>query len=124
MAGAVTVLMKDALHPNLLQTLEGQPAFVHAGPFANIAHGNSSILADQLALRLGDYVVTESGFGADIGMEKFFDIKCRASGLIPDCVVLVATIRALKMHGGGPRVIPGRPLDKAYTCLLYTSRCV
>jgi methylenetetrahydrofolate dehydrogenase (NADP+)/methenyltetrahydrofolate cyclohydrolase/formyltetrahydrofolate synthetase len=114
-AGAVTVLMKDALHPNLLQTLEGQPAFVHAGPFANIAHGNSSILADQLALRLGDYVVTESGFGADIGMEKFFDIKCRASGLIPDCVVLVATIRALKMHGGGPRVIPGRPLDKAYT---------
>ena len=114
-AGAVTVLMKDALHPNLLQTLEGQPAFVHAGPFANIAHGNSSILADQLALRLGDYVVTESGFGADIGMEKFFDIKCRTSGLIPDCVVLVATIRALKMHGGGPRVIPGRPLDKAYT---------
>ncbi len=114
-AGAVTVLMKDALHPNLLQTLEGQPAFVHAGPFANIAHGNSSIVADQLALRLGDYVVTESGFGADIGMEKFFDIKCRASGLIPDCVVLVATIRALKMHGGGPRVIPGRPLDKAYT---------
>ena len=114
-AGAVTVLMKDALHPNLLQTLEGQPAFVHAGPFANIAHGNSSILADQLALRLGDYVVTESGFGADIGMEKFFDIKCRTSGLVPDCVVLVATIRALKMHGGGPRVIPGRPLDKAYT---------
>ncbi|MBX7252221.1 MAG: formate--tetrahydrofolate ligase [Candidatus Promineofilum sp.] len=113
--GAVTVLMKDALHPNLLQTLEGQPAFVHAGPFANIAHGNSSILADRLALRLGDYVVTESGFGADIGMEKFFDIKCRASGLVPDCVVLVATIRALKMHGGGPRVVPGRPLDKAYT---------
>ncbi len=114
-AGAVTVLMKDALHPNLLQTLEGQPAFVHAGPFANIAHGNSSILADQLALRLGDYVVTESGFGADIGMEKFFDIKCRTSGLVPDCVVLVATIRALKMHGGGPRVVAGRPLDKAYT---------
>ena len=114
-AGAVTVLMKDALHPNLLQTLEGQPAFVHAGPFANIAHGNSSILADRLALRLGDYVVTESGFGADIGMEKFFDIKCRYSGLVPNCVVLVATIRALKMHGGGPRVIPGRPLDKAYT---------
>ncbi|HQF70888.1 MAG TPA: formate--tetrahydrofolate ligase, partial [Promineifilum sp.] len=113
--GAVTVLMKDALHPNLLQTLEGQPAFVHAGPFANIAHGNSSILADRLALRLGDYVVTESGFGADIGMEKFFDIKCRTSGLVPNCVVLVATIRALKMHGGGPRVIPGRPLDKAYT---------
>jgi formyltetrahydrofolate synthetase len=114
-AGAVTVLMRDALHPNLLQTLEGQPAFVHAGPFANIAHGNSSILADRLALSLGDYVVTESGFGADIGMEKFFNIKCRYSGLVPDCVVLVATIRALKMHGGGPRVIPGRPLDKAYT---------
>lgn len=113
-AGAVTVMMKDALHPNLLQTLEGQPAFVHAGPFANIAHGNSSILADRLALKLGDYVVTESGFGADIGMEKFFNIKCRYSGLIPDCVVLVATIRALKMHGGGPRVVAGRPLDKAY----------
>jgi formyltetrahydrofolate synthetase len=114
-AGAVTVLLKDALHPNLMQTLEGQPAFVHAGPFANIAHGNSSILADQVALRLGDYVVTESGFGADIGMEKFFNIKCRTSGLIPDCVVLVATIRALKMHGGGPRVVPGRALDAAYT---------
>jgi formyltetrahydrofolate synthetase len=114
-AGAVTVLLKDAIMPNLLQTLEGQPAFVHAGPFANIAHGNSSILADQIALRLGDYVVTESGFGADIGMEKFFNIKCRASGLVPDCVVLVSTIRALKMHGGGPRVIPGRPLDPTYT---------
>ncbi len=114
-AGAVAVLLKDALHPNLMQTLEGQPAFVHAGPFANIAHGNSSILADRVALRLGEYVVTESGFGADIGMEKFFDIKCRVSGLIPDCVVLVATIRALKMHGGGPRVIPGKPLAAAYT---------
>jgi methylenetetrahydrofolate dehydrogenase (NADP+)/methenyltetrahydrofolate cyclohydrolase/formyltetrahydrofolate synthetase len=113
-AGAVTVLMKDALHPNLMQTLEGQPAFVHAGPFANIAHGNSSILADQVALHLGEYIVTESGFGADIGMEKFFDIKCRYSGLVPDAVVLVATIRALKMHGGGPRVIPGKPLDQAY----------
>jgi formyltetrahydrofolate synthetase len=113
-AGAVTVLMKDALMPNLMQTLEGQPAFVHAGPFANIAHGNSSIVADQIALKLADYVVTESGFGADIGMEKFFDIKCRYSGLVPNAVVLVATIRALKMHGGGPRVVPGRPLDKAY----------
>ncbi|MHB0877913.1 MAG: formate--tetrahydrofolate ligase [Anaerolineae bacterium] len=113
-AGAMTVLMKDALMPNLMQTLEGQPAFVHAGPFANIAHGNSSIIADQIALKLGDYVVTESGFGADIGMEKFFDIKCRTSGLIPNCVVLVATVRALKMHGGGPRVVPGRPLDAAY----------
>ena len=113
-AGAITVLMKDALHPNIMQTLEGQAAFIHAGPFANIAHGNSSILADRLALSLGDYVVTESGFGADIGMEKFFDIKCRASGLKPDAVVLVATVRALKMHGGGPKVVPGRDLDQAY----------
>jgi methylenetetrahydrofolate dehydrogenase (NADP+)/methenyltetrahydrofolate cyclohydrolase/formyltetrahydrofolate synthetase/formate--tetrahydrofolate ligase len=114
-AGAVTVLMKDALMPNLMQTLEGQPAFVHAGPFANIAHGNSSIVADQLALKMVDYVVTESGFGADIGMEKFFNIKCRYSGLVPNAVVLVATIRALKMHGGGPAVVAGRPLDQAYT---------
>ncbi len=114
-AGAVTVLLRDALMPNLMQTLEGQPAFVHAGPFANIAHGNSSIVADQIALKLADYVVTESGFGADIGMEKFFDIKCRYSGLIPNCVVLVATVRALKMHGGGPKVTPGKPLDAAYT---------
>jgi formyltetrahydrofolate synthetase len=114
-AGALTVLMKDAIKPNLMQTLEGTPAFVHAGPFANIAHGNSSIIADQIALKLADYVVTESGFGADIGMEKFFDIKCRASGLIPSVVVLVATIRALKMHGGGPKVTAGAPLDPAYT---------
>jgi len=114
-AGAVTVLLKDALMPTLMQTLEGQPAFVHCGPFANIAHGNSSIIADQIALKLADYVVTESGFGADIGMEKFFDIKCRYSGLIPNAVVLVATVRALKMHGGGPKVSPGAPLDRAYT---------
>ncbi|MFN2269676.1 MAG: formate--tetrahydrofolate ligase [Anaerolineae bacterium] len=114
-AGSVTVLLKDALMPNLMQTLEGQPAFVHCGPFANIAHGNSSIIADKMAVRLVDYVVTESGFGADIGMEKFFDIKCRYSGLIPNAVVLVATVRALKMHGGGPKVTPGAPLDKAYT---------
>ena len=114
-AGAVTVLMKEALNPTLMQTLEGQPAFVHAGPFANIAHGNSSIIADKIAVKLADYVVTESGFGADIGMEKFFDIKCRASGLIPNAVVLVATVRALKMHGGGPTVRPGSPLDEAYT---------
>jgi formyltetrahydrofolate synthetase len=114
-AGAATVLMKEAIMPNLMQTLEGQPSFVHAGPFANIAHGNSSIIADQIALKLADYVVTESGFGADIGMEKFFDIKCRYSGLIPNVVVLVATVRALKMHGGGPTVVAGRPLDKAYT---------
>jgi len=114
-AGAVMVLMKEALMPNLMQTLEGQPAFVHAGPFANIAHGNSSIIADKIAVKLADYVVTESGFGADIGMEKFFDIKCRTSGLIPNAVVLVATVRALKMHGGGPTVRPGIPLDEAYT---------
>ncbi|MFA6135254.1 MAG: formate--tetrahydrofolate ligase [Phycisphaerae bacterium] len=114
-AGAMMVLMKDAIRPNLMQTLEGQPAFVHAGPFANIAHGNNSILADRIALKLGDYVVTESGFGADIGMEKFFNIKCRISGLTPDCVVLVGTIRALKMHGGGPTVTPGKPLPEAYT---------
>lgn len=113
--GALTVLMRDAIKPTLMQTLEGTPVFVHAGPFANIAHGNSSIIADKIALKLADYVVTESGFGADIGMEKFFDIKCRYSGLIPDVVVLVATIRALKMHGGGPKVVAGRPLDPAYT---------
>ncbi len=115
LAGAVTVLLKDTLHPTIMQTLEGQLAFVHAGPFANIAHGNSSILADRVALQLGEYVVTESGFGADMGMEKFFDIKCRISGLLPDCVVLVATVRALKTHGGGPKVVAGRPLDRAYT---------
>ena len=114
-AGAVTVLLREALMPNLMQTLEGQPAFVHAGPFANIAHGNSSIIADLIAVKLADYVVTESGFGADIGMEKFFNIKCRYSGLIPNTVVLVATVRALKMHGGGPKVSPGAPLDRAYT---------
>ncbi len=104
-AGAMTVLMKEAIKPNLMQTLEGTPVFVHAGPFANIAHGNSSIIADQIALKLADYVVTESGFGADIGMEKFMDIKCRYSGLVPNVVVLVATVRALKMHGGGPKVV-------------------
>ena len=114
-AGAMNVLLKDAIKPNLMQTLEGQPAFVHAGPFANIAHGNSSILADRIALKLSDYVVTESGFGAEIGMEKFFDIKCRTSGLVPNCVVLVATIRALKMHGGGAKVVAGRPLAEEYT---------
>ncbi len=114
-AGALTVLMKDAIKPNLMQTLEGTPAFVHAGPFANIAHGQSSIIADRIALRLADYVVTESGFGADIGMEKFFDIKCRYSGLIPQVVVMVATVRALKMHGGGPKVVAGKPLAPEYT---------
>ena len=114
-AGAVTVLMKDAIKPNLMQTLEGTPAFVHAGPFANIAHGQSSIIADKIALKLADYVITESGFGADIGMEKFFDIKCRYSGLIPQVVVMVATVRALKMHGGGPKVVAGKPLASEYT---------
>ncbi len=114
-AGAMTVLMKDALMPNLLQTLEEQAAFVHAGPFANIAHGNSSVMADQIGVKLGDFLLTESGFGSDMGMEKFFDIKCRVSGLIPSVVVVVATVRALKMHGGGPKVVAGRALDKAYT---------
>lgn len=114
-AGALTVLMRDAIKPNLMQTLEGTPVFVHAGPFANIAHGNSSIIADRIGLKLADFVVTESGFGADMGMEKFMDIKCRASGLKPSVVVLVATVRALKMHGGGPKVVAGKPLDKMYT---------
>jgi len=114
-AGAITVLMKDAIKPNLMQTLEGTPATVHAGPFANIAHGQSSIIADKIALKLADYVITESGFGADIGMEKFFDIKCRYSGLVPQVVVLVATVRALKMHGGGPKVVAGKPLASEYT---------
>jgi formyltetrahydrofolate synthetase len=114
-AGAMTVLMKDAIKPTLMQTLEGTPVFVHAGPFANIAHGNSSIVADRIALKLADFVVTESGFGADIGMEKFFNIKCRYSGLVPNVVVMVATVRALKMHGGGPKVVAGKPLDTAYT---------
>jgi methylenetetrahydrofolate dehydrogenase (NADP+) / methenyltetrahydrofolate cyclohydrolase / formyltetrahydrofolate synthetase len=116
-AGAVTVLMKDAIKPNLMQTLEGTPATVHAGPFANIAHGQSSIIADKIALKLvgkEGFVITESGFGADIGMEKFFNIKCRYSGLIPQVVVLVATIRALKMHGGGPKVVAGKPLAHEY----------
>ncbi|XP_021245857.1 monofunctional C1-tetrahydrofolate synthase, mitochondrial isoform X2 [Numida meleagris] len=116
--GALAVLMKDAIKPTLMQTLEGTPVFVHAGPFANIAHGNSSILADKIALKLvGEkgFVVTEAGFGADIGMEKFFNIKCRASGLVPNVVVLVATVRALKMHGGGPNVTAGAPLKKEYT---------
>ncbi|KDE06679.1 C-1-tetrahydrofolate synthase, cytoplasmic [Microbotryum lychnidis-dioicae p1A1 Lamole] len=123
--GSLAILMKDAIKPNLMQTLEGTPVFVHAGPFANIAHGNSSILADKIALKLAGteegetedkngYVITEAGFGADIGMEKFCNIKCRISGLTPNAVVLVATIRALKMHGGGPDVTPGKPLPEVY----------
>lgn len=112
-AGAMAVLLKEAIKPNLLQTLEHTPCFVHAGPFANIAHGNNSVLADMIASKVGDYVVTESGFGADIGAEKMFNIKCRVSGLKVDAAVVVATIRALKMHGGAFRVVPGRPLPKA-----------
>ena len=112
-AGAMTVLLRDAIKPNLLQTLEGGPAFVHAGPFANIAHGNNSIIADRLALVTNDIVCTEAGFGADMGAEKFFDIKCRASGLAPDAAVVVATVRALKMHGGVGKIVAGKPLDPA-----------
>ena len=115
--GALTVLMKDAIHPTLMQTLEGTPVLVHAGPFANIAHGNSSVVADQIALKLvgpEGFVVTEAGFGSDIGVEKFFNIKCRYSGLTPHCAVIVATVRALKMHGGGPAVVAGKPLDHTY----------
>jgi len=112
-AGSMTVLLTDAIKPNLLQTLEGGPAFVHAGPFANIAHGNNSVLADRIALVTNDIVCTEAGFGADMGAEKFFDIKCRASGLRPDAAVMVVTIRALKMHGGVGRIVAGKPLDPA-----------
>jgi formate--tetrahydrofolate ligase len=111
-AGAMTVLMKEAIKPNLMQTLENTPALVHAGPFANIAHGNSSILADQIGIKCGDYLITEAGFGADIGCEKFFNIKCRYSGLRPDAAVLVTTVRALKLHTGKYRVVPGKPLPE------------
>lgn len=112
--GAMTAFLVDALNPTLISTLEGQPILVHAGPFANIAIGQSSIIADQIGVRCSDYHVTESGFASDIGYEKFVDLKCRASGLAPDAVVIVATIRALKMHGGGPAVKPGAPLDDVY----------
>jgi formate--tetrahydrofolate ligase len=112
--GAMAAWMVDALNPNLMQTIEGQPVFVHAGPFANIAIGQSSIIADRIGTRLSDYLVTESGFGADIGFEKFWNLKCRMSGLTPNAVVIVATIRALKMHGGGPTVKPGVPLSDEY----------
>ncbi|MFN2484202.1 MAG: formate--tetrahydrofolate ligase [Candidatus Limnocylindria bacterium] len=113
-AGAMTALLTDAIKPNLLQTLEGGPAFVHCGPFGNIAHGNNSVLADRIALATSEIVCTEAGFGADMGAEKFFDIKCRASGLRPDAAVLVATIRALKMHGGVGKIVAGKPLDAAF----------
>jgi formyltetrahydrofolate synthetase len=112
-AGAMAALLTDAIKPNLLQTLEGGPAFVHCGPFANIAHGNNSVLADRIALVTNDIVCTEAGFGAEMGAEKFFDIKCRASGLRPDAAVMVATIRALKMHGGVGKIVAGKPLDPA-----------
>ena len=112
-AGAMTVLMKDAIRPNLLQTLENTPALVHAGPFANIAQGNSSVLADLIGIKCGDYLITESGFGADIGAEKFFNLKCRASGLRPDAAVLVVTVRALKLHSGRHRVVAGKALPPA-----------
>ncbi len=109
----MTVLLVDAIKPNLLQTLEGGPAFVHCGPFANIAHGNNSVLADRLALVTNEIVCTEAGFGADMGAQKFFDIKCRQSGLRPDAAVMVGTVRALKMHGGVGRIVAGKPLDPA-----------
>jgi len=113
-AGAMTAWMVEALNPNLLQSLEGQPVFVHAGPFANIAIGQSSILADRVALKLSEYHITESGFGADIGFEKFWNLKCRFSGLKPNCAVIVATIRALKCHGGAPIPVPGKPMPPEY----------
>lgn len=113
--GAMTAFLVDSLNPTLIQTLEGQPVLAHAGPFANIAIGQSSVIADQIGVRTSEYHVTESGFGADIGYEKFVNLKCRASGLRPDAVVVVATIRALKMHGGGPTVKPGAKLDDVYT---------
>ncbi|HPS56086.1 MAG TPA: formate--tetrahydrofolate ligase, partial [Sedimentisphaerales bacterium] len=112
--GAMTAWMVDTLNPSMIQTIEGQPVFVHAGPFANISIGQSSIIADKLAARLSEYHVTESGFASDIGFEKFWNLKCRQSGLKPDAVVIVATIRALKMHGGGPSVKPGKPLADEY----------
>ncbi|MDQ3149118.1 MAG: formate--tetrahydrofolate ligase [Chloroflexota bacterium] len=113
-AGAMTALLTDAIKPNLLQTLEGGPAFVHCGPFGNIAHGNNSVLADRIALATNEIVCTEAGFGADMGAEKFFDIKCRASGIRPDAAVVVATIRALKMHGGVGKIVAGASLDPAF----------
>nr|WP_276981975.1 formate--tetrahydrofolate ligase [Ferrimicrobium acidiphilum] len=112
-AGAMTVMMRDAIKPNLLQTLENTPVLVHAGPFGNIAHGNSSIVADLIGIHTGDYLITEAGFGADMGAERFFNIKCRTSGLVPDAAVVVATVRALKVHSGAHRVVAGKPLPSA-----------
>jgi formate--tetrahydrofolate ligase len=112
-AGAMAVIMRDAVMPNLLQSLENTPVLVHAGPFGNIAHGNSSIIADLVGIHTGDYLVTEAGFGADMGAERFFNIKCRTSGLVPDAAVIVATVRALKAHSGAHRIVAGRPLPGA-----------
>jgi formate--tetrahydrofolate ligase len=112
-AGAMTVIMREAIKPNLLQTLENTPVLVHAGPFGNIAHGNSSIVADLIGMHAGEYLITEAGFGADMGAERFFNIKCRVSGLVPDAAVIVTTVRALKAHSGNHRIIAGRPLPPA-----------
>ncbi len=112
-AGAMTVIMKDAIRPNLLQTLENTPVLVHAGPFGNIAHGNSSVVADLIGIHSGDFLITEAGFGADMGAERFFNIKCRVSGLRPDAAVVVTTVRALKAHSGKHRIVAGRPLPEA-----------
>jgi formate--tetrahydrofolate ligase len=112
-AGAMTVIMRDALKPNLLQTLENTPVLVHAGPFGNIAHGNSSVVADLIGMRTGEFLITEAGFGADMGAERFFNIKCRTSGLVPDAAVVVTTVRAMKLHSGRHRVVAGRPLPEA-----------
>ena len=112
-AGAMTVIMRDAIKPNLLQTLENTPALVHAGPFGNIAHGNSSVVADLIGIHAGEFLVTEAGFGADMGAERFFNIKCRTSGLVPDAAVVVTTVRAMKLHSGRHRVVAGRPLPPA-----------
>ena len=111
-AGAMAVLLRDAIKPNLLQTLEHTPALLHAGPFGNIATGNSSVVADLLGIRAADYLLTEAGFGADMGAERFFDVKCRVSGLRPDAAVVVVTVRALKLHSGRFRVVAGRPLPR------------
>jgi formate--tetrahydrofolate ligase len=111
-AGAMAVIMRDALKPNLMQTLENTPVLVHAGPFGNIAHGNSSVVADRIGIHAGDYLITEAGFGADMGAERFFNIKCRASGLTPDAAVVVATVRALKAHSGQHKIVPGKPLPE------------
>ncbi len=112
-AGAMTAMMRDAIKPNLMQTLENTPVLVHAGPFGNIAHGNSSVIADLIGIHTGDFLITEAGFGADMGAERFFNIKCRTSGLLPDAAVVVATVRALKAHSGRHRIVPGKPLPEA-----------